>query len=87
MDRPVVSWRIYYPDSVFTSDDGSWDEAPNENVQIIMLFHEPEPYRTVLMGEDEFRLTPESSVKYGKWMPDDEYFSLVALAMEDGYGA
>jgi hypothetical protein len=83
----VVRWRIYYPDSVWDSADGPWDDAPSDNVQIVMLYHEPEPYRTVMMGEDEFRLTPNSSVKYGKWMDDAEYEALVKIAMEDGYGA
>jgi hypothetical protein len=36
-------------------------------VQILEYLHEA-PYRTLAYGHDEYRLTPDSAVKFGNWM-------------------
>lgn len=80
MDLPVLGWRLVYGDgSTFSSDDGSWDDAPSTNVQVLEYLHEP-PYRTFTYGEDEYRLTPDHSPKFGAWMEESAFHALVALA-------
>jgi hypothetical protein len=65
---PVLGWRLHYGDgSIFTHLDGAWEVAPSENVQILEYLHEA-PYRTLAYGHDEYRLTPDSAVKFGNWM-------------------
>lgn len=85
MQLPVIGWRITYGDgSTFTSDNGSWDDAPGKNVQILVHLHEP-PYRTFEYGLDEYRLTPDSEPKFGKWMVLEEFEALVAEALAEVY--
>ena len=85
MQLPVIGWRITYGDgSTFTDVDGSWDDAPDQNVQILEYLHEP-PYRTFEYGIDEYRLTPESAPKFGKWMVLKEFEALVARAFAEEY--
>jgi hypothetical protein len=75
---PVVGWRLWYGDgTTFDSGQGSWDQAPAQNVQVLEYLHEP-PYRTLSYGEDEYRLTPESAPKWGKWMDEAAFHALVA---------
>lgn len=80
MDLPVIGWRIIYGDgSVYSSDDGTWDDAPSNDVQILEYLHEP-PYRTFTYAEDEYQLTPEHSKKFGAWMEEGAFYALVAAA-------
>lgn len=82
---PIIGWRIYYGDgSVFTSADGSWDDAPSEDVQILEYVH-AEPYHTLCLGEDEYFLTPDSSVKYGKWADTAWFESLRESVVNAGW--
>lgn len=78
-------WRIWYSDgSVFSSELGSWEEAPNQDVQALVIFHEP-PYRTIIAGEDEYVLPGESEVKYGRAIDEDIFQSIeITAASDDG---
>ena len=57
-------WRIWYSDgSTFSSADGTWEEAPGRDVQII-LFHDPDRGWTLRHGAntrkgDFFRMDPD----------------------------
>jgi hypothetical protein len=81
----VIGWKIYYgiPDrtewkiEVFTSKDGKWEDAPNENVGIILLYfkgmvNEKENYRRIMSGEDYYwRQEIAGEVVYGMGTPYD----------------
>ncbi len=48
----MLDWRIYYADgSTFSSDDGTWDEAPQDNL-IAVLVRDDMHGRKVLHGLD-----------------------------------
>lgn len=74
---PVVGWRLWYGDgSVASSVDTSWDDAPDQDVQVLEVLH-PAPYRTLTYGVDEYRLPGTVSVKFGAWMDEQEFYALV----------
>ena len=55
-------WRIYYGDgTTFDSNDGSWEGAPSENVQLVILYEgendntiPPRPRRFIFSGDDYY---------------------------------
>jgi hypothetical protein len=74
---PVLGWRLYYGDgSTFSHLDGEWEQAPHGDVQVLEYLH-AEPYRTLVYGEDEYRLTSAHSRKFGKWMDEAAFYALV----------
>lgn len=75
MIEPIESYRIWYSDGSYSDD---WDAAPDEDVQIVMLYH-ADGYRTIIQGEDVYTDPTDQSghIKTGRWMPDDEYEALV----------
>jgi hypothetical protein len=81
---PVKAWRIYYADgSTFTSDDGTWAEAPPFGVQAVVYYHEP-PYKDI-DGPDHgvFHYRGEGfpdDVKLGLWMDSEGYYRIADLA-------
>lgn len=63
----VHSWRIFYGDGLIVdSHESSWELAPADNIQVVILFHQEtyqirrdgqlytEPYRTVLHSQDYY---------------------------------
>lgn len=54
----IIHWKIYYgDDTVYTSNDGTWEEAPDTGVQVVMLYFdedhsEDKPYREIIQGGD-----------------------------------
>jgi hypothetical protein len=80
-----LRFRIYYGDgSVWTWEDGSWNKAPSDNVQVVMIDRGPPDYREIVQGVDKYRI-PElgRSVKYGKQMDGRKYRALVNRAMSE----
>lgn len=76
---PVEAYKIWYSDGSWSTD---WETSPDEDVQIVMLYH-PDGYRTIQHGLDEY-IDPTgqcSRVKLGKWMLDDKYDSLIKTAL------
>ena len=83
---PVKSWRIYYADeSTFSSEDGTWAEAPPFGLTCVVWYHEP-PYKTVDTGgvegvvyyqSDEFSGT---DTKLGLWIDGESYYRIMDLA-------
>jgi hypothetical protein len=82
----VKAWRILYADgSTYTSEDGTWAEAPPFGVQAVVYYHEP-PLKTVDGGgsegvyyyqADEFA---GSDVKLGLFVDGDSYYRIMDLA-------
>lgn len=81
-------FSIFYGDgSVWRSEvDGSWDEAPHEDVQVVMVHvNERKGYREIVHGIDEYRLPKlGKTVKYGRQMDGRKYNALVNRAMREG---
>lgn len=75
---PVIGWRLWYSDGSFVaSDQMSWEQAPDTDVQVLEIFHDPAPYRTLSYGVDEYQLSPDSTVKFGRWMNREAFEALV----------
>jgi hypothetical protein len=75
-EKEMRGWRLYYGDgSTFDSWEGSWEEAPSDNVQILMLYFEP-PYKSQIAGWDDYELPPSSEKKYGKSIPEEHFYSI-----------
>lgn len=50
---PIKAWRIIYADgSEFTSEDGTWAEAPPFGVQAVVYYHVDPKYLTVDGGKN-----------------------------------
>lgn len=83
---PIRSWRIYYADgSTFSSEDGTWAEAPPFGVQCVVYYHAP-PRKTLhreandpsvyyYLGEDELE-----GHKLGLWMDSEGYYRILDTA-------
>lgn len=88
----VDQWVIHYADgSTFSSDDGSWAEAPVFGVFAVVYYH-PGGYRTVQKEQHDrsiYRYLPHvdgavevegdavgAHVKFGLWVDNDRYFKL-----------
>ena len=83
---PIESWRIIYADgSEFTSEEGTWAEAPPFGVQCVVYYHVP-PYFTLdvepdgvywYQGEDY-----PDDLKLGLWMDAEGYYRLMDYAQK-----
>ena len=87
--RGIVKWKIYYGDgSVVCSEETTWDECPDHDVQVVLLFRESDAggrlYCDILSEDDEYRLPENDHVKYGKWAKDNEtYQDIYRLALNE----
>jgi hypothetical protein len=73
--RGVLLWRIYYGDgSHVCSEDTDWEDAPSDNVQVVLAFRlSPRGDRLwcdLDTGDDEYRLEGHKQVKRGAWCDD-----------------
>jgi hypothetical protein len=88
---PIKSWRIYYADgSSFSSEDGTWAEAPPFGVQAVVYYHLP-PHKTIDGGQnngDIYTWLGEDShpdyqgIKMGLWMDREGAYRVQKLAFE-----
>ena len=91
---PVKSWRVLYADgSTFSSEDGTWAEAPPFGVQCVVYYHVPDPVKLqritkdggsdngdvyVWLGEET---GPEyEGIKMGLWTDGESYYRVADLA-------
>jgi hypothetical protein len=62
----VANWLIFYDNGhKFSSEDGSWEDAPNEGVQVVVVLHlnqKPE----ILRGADYYACTDGSIRSFSK---------------------
>lgn len=84
---PIKSWRIIYADgSEFTSNDGTWAEAPPFGVQAVVYYHVDDRYKTVdVIANDESVYYYEADIgvgpyKLGLWMDTDGYYRILDYA-------
>jgi hypothetical protein len=81
------AWRLYYDDgSTFSSADGTWAQAPNEGVQVLVTYQEP-PYKVLHDGVDTYRLPGRKTVKHGRWMDTDAFYAIQREAFESHWEA
>jgi hypothetical protein len=82
---PIAAWRIYYDDdSVASSADASWEDAPTEGVQVVMLYFAERDYRQILQGQDTYVLPGhEQTSKYGRLIDESAYATIVDRAMAE----
>ena len=92
MMMPVERWEVIYGDgSKFTSDDGTWAEAPAFGVFAVVYYT---PRGKIVQKEQYdnsiYRYLPDvegavevhgteaagGDVKYGLWVANDQYFAL-----------
>jgi hypothetical protein len=83
---PIRAWRIYYADgSTFSSEDGTWADAPPFGLKCVVWYHEP-PYKTIDSGgteglvyyqSDEFA---DTDVKMGLWTDGESHYRIMDLA-------
>lgn len=53
MQDPSRGWKLFYGDGrTFSSNDGTWDEAPDQNVQLVMVYE----MKTSAMGRPTRRI-------------------------------
>lgn len=85
---PIRAWRIFYADgSEFTSDDGTWAEAPPFGVIAVVYYHVPKGTTFQEVGRDdsiyEFIGLPEGTDKHAKmglWTDGESYWRVHDLA-------
>ncbi len=86
-----MRFKIWYGDgSTFSSDEGPWEAAPKENVQVIrsgnQIIKGKNYYDfdgTRFYKSDDTRELPCVSLKYGRWMtPKEEHMKLIKLALD-----
>ena len=86
-------WRIYYSDgSVTGSTRDDWIDAPDGDVQVVVLY-EPTSYRgwrgvpdgnrQLWTGTDEFDPLNYGHLKQGRLIPDADYFAIWESAVGD----
>ena len=60
-----MRWTIYYDDeTTFSSDDGSWLDAPSQGVQIIMDYMEKTPLSH--MGCDYYLMRDDTIISFSE---------------------
>lgn len=81
---PLRGWTIWYDNgSTFSSEDGSWKDAPDQGVQVVCFRHDP-PYRTFFSGDDTYHHPDHDDVKHGRWIETDEFYALLRIAEMEG---
>lgn len=78
----IIGWKIYYSNSTFTSEDGAWEEAPDQDVQAVEYIHES-PYKTLTYGEDFYNLPGHDAIKCGAWMEENEFNDFIKSIFGD----
>lgn len=89
-DTEFPSWRITYSDgSTFDSTMGGWQDAPDDDIQVVVYFTEDDKDRRCYdTGDDagegvyHFLLDRSLPTKQGRWMkPDEAHYRLLDRAI------
>ena len=76
-----MRWRIYYPASTFSDEDGSWDEAPSDDVQALVWWTNEGV--NVDWGVDAYSLPGHDGIKHGGKIGDRLYEQIAKQARSD----
>jgi hypothetical protein len=80
---PIIGWRLWYADGSTTcSAECSWQDAPREGVQVLVVHH-PENRRTIVKGRDEYVLPGETSSKLGLMIEREQFERMQGEAQTD----
>ena len=98
----LVGWKIYYDDeSVFSSLDGGWKDAPSDGVQVVVEYYE-DGTKKLHFERDYYIFDEEKAfdtndlnpylrkwgmVKFGRWSSDDKFQELVKKAKNDVFNS
>lgn len=88
---PIKGWRVYYADgSAFSSEDGTWAEAPPFGVQAVIYYHVDGRHVTndggdaagegIFVYQGDELGPPYEGVKMGLWLDRDGYYRVADLA-------
>jgi hypothetical protein len=81
--EPIIAWKLWYADgSTINSMQSTWDDAPSEGVQVLMVYH-PSGHRNIIKGRDEYCLPSSAIGKLGLAIDLEEFHAIMALAMAD----
>ena len=56
----ITGWKIWYSDSTFSSSEGKWTDAPDNDVQAIVAYYDQQdeatglPLRDIYHGHDHY---------------------------------
>lgn len=84
---PVNRWVIFYADeSTFTSDDGTWAEAPGFGLFAVVYYRvdgtrhtQMEQHNNSQFVRFECEEAAGQAVKFGLWVDNDQYYKLFDL--------
>lgn len=80
---PIKSWRIFYADgSTFSSEDGTWADAPPFGVQVVVYYHVGDRKTLYREANDPsvYVYEGEDAVKMGLWMDTEGFYRVLDLA-------
>jgi hypothetical protein len=82
--KPVTGWAVWYGDGSVVRGRRlrSLDSAPSDDVQAVVWYH-PRGYRSILMGEDVYRVRGSRWNGVGREMPTKKFDALIERAMEE----
>lgn len=91
MARKLVGWKIWYSDgSTFSSAQGKWEDAPIDDIQILMRYYD-NGKREIVQGVDIYFIEEFHGdearklkwIKFGKEIKADEYIRITKVALND----
>lgn len=93
-----LGWKIWYKDRVVSSKECEWDDAPKDDIQVIICYYTSDKHnhitRIMYYGVDYYLLAGtkvistndkinNSSMKLGKAMSDIKFAGLLKSALKD----
>ena len=63
--QKVKAWKIWYSDSTFDSIQGKWEEAPEQDIQVVVFYFDEKDglgryMRRYMAGNDYYAFVPET---------------------------
>lgn len=81
----VTHWAVWYGDGAVERgvNPAELNGRPEEDVQAVVLYHDDDR-RTIIHGEDDYRVAGSPWTGEGRWMkPDEAYFALIERALSE----
>lgn len=94
----LIAWKIYYDnESIFSSSDGSWEDAPCHGIQVLVEFYDDDTRKLHIERDyyllDEGKaygtnnihpfLDKQKTIKFGRWSSDNKFKALVERAKKE----
>lgn len=82
---PIKAWAIYYADgSKFTSEDGTWAQAPPFAVDAVVYYHD-DGLKDIEAGIDHYLCKDPSQISYhkmGLWHDSEGFYRVIRRAYD-----